>query len=424
MPRAEQDLQAKAVRLEEELGLGEQEFVEAEAKNELYKLLEIRTRWGQRQRRRASAALRPPPHPILSPRPAATPRRDHRIAEQQMREARALSKDADDDHTALTKHMHETRVAREEAERELASTVAMFDQVREDWRRKLKDRRKEVRCVRVGGGRGHVGQAGGHGGGGQAGCLASGAPVKVVGSAGQLPSSVATTQVRELEKRKADEATRREQQATVQTEQERVERESAARQLQDRANHQARLSVVMPELEALEAVWARLHTICGASTPEDVVAYWQGASGGAPRALLPPPWRTHPPSFVPAVQCCAPRRPACASWCAWPRCARPRQSMRWLACWTSARACTPPAATRRARLARSSRTSRLLLVQLRRRARVTARVWQRVTARRLVATVAGAKAALQRLNSCIPHAARRSHSSQRARRTLQKRRRR
>ena len=153
MPRAEQDLQAKAVRLEEELGLGEQEFVEAEAKNELYKLLEIRTRWGQRQRRRASAALRPPPHPILSPRPAATPRRDHRIAEQQMREARALSKDADDDHTALTKHMHETRVAREEAERELASTVAMFDQVREDWRRKLKDRRKEVRCVRVGGGR-------------------------------------------------------------------------------------------------------------------------------------------------------------------------------------------------------------------------------------------------------------------------------
>ena len=72
-------------------------------------------------------------------------RRDHQAAEQQMREARALSKDADDDHAALTKHMHETCAAREEAERDLGMTVAMFDQLRADWRRKLKDRRKEVR---------------------------------------------------------------------------------------------------------------------------------------------------------------------------------------------------------------------------------------------------------------------------------------
>ena len=40
----------------------------------------------------------------------------------------------------------------------------------------------------------------------------------------------------------------------------------------------ARLSAVVPELEALEASWARLHGICGAATAEDVIAYWQGAS--------------------------------------------------------------------------------------------------------------------------------------------------
>ena len=39
----------------------------------------------------------------------------------------------------------------------------------------------------------------------------------------------------------------------------------------------ARLSAVVPELEALEASWARLHGICGAATAEDVIAYWQGA---------------------------------------------------------------------------------------------------------------------------------------------------
>lgn len=41
----------------------------------------------------------------------------------------------------------------------------------------------------------------------------------------------------------------------------------------------ARLSAVVPELEALEASWARLHGICGAATADDVIAYWQGAQG-------------------------------------------------------------------------------------------------------------------------------------------------
>ena len=41
----------------------------------------------------------------------------------------------------------------------------------------------------------------------------------------------------------------------------------------------ARLSAVVPQLEALEATWARLHGICGADTAEDLIAYWQGECG-------------------------------------------------------------------------------------------------------------------------------------------------
>lgn len=34
---------------------------------------------------------------------------------------------------------------------------------------------------------------------------------------------------------------------------------------------------MVPELETLEATWARLHGICGAATADDLIAYWQGA---------------------------------------------------------------------------------------------------------------------------------------------------
>ena len=46
----------------------------------------------------------------------------------------------------------QTRAAKEDAERELGAVVAMFDQVRSDWQKKLKDRRKEVRAGGRGGG--------------------------------------------------------------------------------------------------------------------------------------------------------------------------------------------------------------------------------------------------------------------------------
>ncbi len=35
---------------------------------------------------------------------------------------------------------------------------------------------------------------------------------------------------------------------------------------------------LQPKLEVLEAAWARLHTITGAETPDDVIAYWEGAA--------------------------------------------------------------------------------------------------------------------------------------------------
>lgn len=33
---------------------------------------------------------------------------------------------------------------------------------------------------------------------------------------------------------------------------------------------------LQPKVEKLEAAWARLHTITGAETPEEVIAYFEG----------------------------------------------------------------------------------------------------------------------------------------------------
>lgn len=51
MPQGLEPLQARVEELAKELATLEAGIVEAEAKNELYKLLEIRTRWGCRTRR-------------------------------------------------------------------------------------------------------------------------------------------------------------------------------------------------------------------------------------------------------------------------------------------------------------------------------------------------------------------------------------
>ncbi|PRW33225.1 outer dynein arm-docking complex subunit 1 [Chlorella sorokiniana] len=194
MPQAMANLQARVAALTGELAGVERNMLEAEAKHELLKLLEVRTR------------------------------RDHDAAEQRMRDTRTLKEGASDDLTTLAKQVHEMRAAKEDAERVLGGVVMMYDQVRSDWHKKLKDRRQEVR---------------------------------------------------ELERRKAEDMQRREQQAALAAEKARIDAERAAKTKAERDAATARLSAVVPELEALEATWARLHGICGAATAEDVIAYWQ-----------------------------------------------------------------------------------------------------------------------------------------------------
>jgi hypothetical protein len=65
-----------------------------------------------------------------------------------MRDARALKEGAAADCAALTRQVHEQRAAKEDAERDLGAAVMMYDQVRGDWSKKLKDRRKEVGTLR------------------------------------------------------------------------------------------------------------------------------------------------------------------------------------------------------------------------------------------------------------------------------------
>lgn len=36
------------------------------------------------------------------------------------------------------------------------------------------------------------------------------------------------------------------------------------------------VQAVQPKLEAMEAAWYRLHSISGAATPDQVIAYWEG----------------------------------------------------------------------------------------------------------------------------------------------------
>ncbi|CAL8470112.1 g9654 [Coccomyxa elongata] len=73
--------------------------------------------------------------------------REHMAQDLKAREMREALDAFMEDHAVLTEHMHATRAAREEAERDLATTKAQRDAVRSDWARKLQDRRKEVRSM-------------------------------------------------------------------------------------------------------------------------------------------------------------------------------------------------------------------------------------------------------------------------------------
>lgn len=61
-----------------------------------------------------------------------------------------------------------------------------------------------------------------------------------------------------------------------QEEKERIERAKAARAKAEAEVQEARSSKVMPQLEALEVQWSRLHAITGAEAPEEVISHWTG----------------------------------------------------------------------------------------------------------------------------------------------------
>ena len=92
----------------------DEDLTEAEAKNRLYYLLGERTR------------------------------REHQATDQKLRAAQQLKKDCRDDLNTLMAHMNDMKAAKEFAERDLAKTRRMLEETRNDWNKKLKERRREV----------------------------------------------------------------------------------------------------------------------------------------------------------------------------------------------------------------------------------------------------------------------------------------
>lgn len=177
-----------------------------------------------------------------------------------MREARAAKENTADDCSTLTRVLHERRAAKEEAETALGATVAMTNQarccsprisaapracawrrpcliasnppssspalqVRGDWQAKLRDQRK-------------------------------------VG--------------RDIQRRRESEARAAEAAAAAAAERAEAEAERSTRSEREREAREARLSAVVPQLEALEVTWARLHALTASSSAEGVIAFWQG----------------------------------------------------------------------------------------------------------------------------------------------------
>ncbi len=52
-----------------------------------------------------------------------------------------------DDFTSLSEHYNTTRAAKEVAEKELAKVRRQVEEARQDWQKKIRERRREVRTI-------------------------------------------------------------------------------------------------------------------------------------------------------------------------------------------------------------------------------------------------------------------------------------
>ncbi|DBA93849.1 hypothetical protein WJX82_009274 [Trebouxia sp. C0006] len=152
-------------------------------------------------------------------------RREHMAMSIKVQEGREMQENYLEDETVLTSYMHDIRAAREDADRELAHMRKMAEDAHRDWTRKLKDRRKEVY---------------------------------------------------DMERRQAAAQEREARKAARVALKERQERERNTKLKMEEEAYEMQLQAVQPKLEAMEAAWYRLHSISGAATPDQVIAYWEG----------------------------------------------------------------------------------------------------------------------------------------------------
>ena len=153
--------------------------------------------------------------------------RDRDASEHRMKLARELKEAAEDDLHTLSQHYYEMHAAKENAERELGVAVAQYDDSKTAWQRKLRDRRREMKAVE-----------------------------------------------KRLAEETAEQAQRAEQ-AALEAAKKAKECEAAQAQ-QYAAALEENNPAILARLQEAEATWSRLRAVAGGSSPEDIIAAWQG----------------------------------------------------------------------------------------------------------------------------------------------------
>eukprot|EP00877_Chromochloris_zofingiensis_P014096 jgi/Chrzof1/8940/Cz03g30020.t1 len=181
--------------LRDEMQHIDDDLLEAEAKNRLYYLLGERTR------------------------------HEHLAIDQKVRDKQESKRNCMEDWTNLSEHYNATRAAKELAEKELAKVRRQVEEARQDWMKKIRERRGEVR------------------------------------------------ELKKRQQKDRDKDVKRREKMVVK---ERAERESQAKLKMEQEAYELQVAALAPKIEAMEASWNRLRTVSGAETPEDVIDFWEG----------------------------------------------------------------------------------------------------------------------------------------------------